>query len=363
MGNIIDYVKNYNNITFDKKSFNEIDSLVLSQFIYLKFENIKDMINNEIKIADLFKYIEIITKKTRNEKNNIKLLSLMSKGNRYKNIILSDICPIIDFKNEQQYFSAVFKLNKNIYYIAYRGTDSSLVGWKEDYNISFMKNIPSQISALNYFEKIANKYKNVTFYLGGHSKGANIAVYAGIYAKKELKNKILKIYDHDGPGFLSEVLSSKEFEDIEFKIEKTVPKTAIIGLLFEQHSSYTVIDSSGFLMFQHDPYNWKIENNNFIKLKNVDRLSQYTNKTLHKWLLSTDIKTRELFINSLYDIIYQDNIYSFSELWSNLNNYKIILNKIKNLDPKIKNLIKETLKELIFISKEEAKSYFKDIIK
>lgn len=360
MSNILEYVKNNKYITLNLQNFNEVDSLVLSQLAYIKFEKINNINQFEPKISDLIDNILILTKNTRDEKNNVKLLKLLHSSERFKNLKISNVKSIFNSSTEEQFCAITFKITDDLYYIAFRGTDSSLIGWKEDYNLSFLKNIPSQISALNYFNNISEKYKNVNFIIGGHSKGGNLAVYSAIFCEDFFKKRIIKIYDHDGPGFLEEILISEKFNSIKDKIEKTVPKTAIVGLLFEQHSNYKVVDSDGIFMFQHNPYNWKTKNNSFYILKEIDSISQYTNKTINKWLTSTTLENRMIFINSLYNIIYKTNVTTFPELWSNINNYKIIINELQTIEPEIKKIILDTIKELIKILSTDMKLFFLD---
>ena len=232
-------------------------------------------------------------------------------------------------------------LPNQIDYIAFRGTDASFVGWKEDFNLCFQENIPSQISALNYVNNYKTKHKVI---LGGHSKGANLALYAGIHTH----NPIYCIYNHDGPGFLTPYQTDK-------KIFKTIPQSSVFGLILEETTNYQIIQSDAISILQHDPFTWCVENGDFIYLEQNDQLSKHTQATLSNWLRSIDVNTRKQVIDTIYSIF--SNYENPKDLRKNIDMVEII-KSIQNVDSQTKKMIIETIQVLFKCIQNEIKRGF-----
>lgn len=336
MSNIIDYVKEYGNLTMEEYPFNNVDSLILCQLAYLKFENSSlDTEGEVIEITQFEDEIELLTKETRVPSQNQELLLHLIHSIRFNTIAVSNFSYNFDKTYEKQFCALIFHLSNQTDYIAFRGTDASFVGWKEDFNLSFQENIPSQISALHYVNAYHTNHKLI---LGGHSKGGNLAVYAGIHTK----NKIQAIYNHDGPGFLYPIRTN-------IPIFKTIPQSSIIGLLMEESNSYQVVLSDAISILQHDPFTWLIQNGEFIYQKKTDLLSQYTQRTISNWLKQIDIQTRKQVIDTIYSLFskYENP----KDLKENLDLFELI-NAIQETDPNTKKMILKTIQLLIKCMKQ-----------
>lgn len=334
MENFLDYLKN-NQKSFKEESFNEVDSLVLAYLSYLHFPSTK------IKLKDLD-----ITKTTKVDKNR-EFIKKVIKSKRYKDI---DLCFFVEDTNdliEKQFSAITFLLPNNTMYISFRGTDSTLTGWKEDFNMAYTLPVPSQKEALNYTEKVTKLIPR-NFYIGGHSKGGNLAVYAGCNLSKEISNRIIKIYSHDGPGFIKEFLTTSNYQDIKEKIEKVVPSSSIIGMLLYTNEKYKIIKSSLGGILEHDPFSWLVENNNFIILKNLSDGTIFTNKVINDFLNSLSKKEREIFIDSLFTVLKSTNLTTLDEISKNfIIKLPNILIAIYKLDDVNKKYILKTIKALI----------------
>ena len=247
---------------------------------------------------------------------------------------------IFDFDEEQQFSAISFELPNNIMYISFRGTNSTFVGWKEDLNMVYLDTIPSQRSALLYLEKAAKLFDS-EFYLGGHSKGGNLAMYAGTFFKKQAR--ILKIFNHDGPGLNSFLKNSSEYKAAERKIYKFVPEASIIGMLIESGSDFHVIKSNAILFMQHNPYTWEVSGNKFHKLASVNALSDYSRRTVMTVLQTVDIESREEFVSSLYEISTSTNSQYFVDaIKPSSENMKSFFKSIRNVVKSRKLLIRVT---------------------
>ncbi len=339
MKNIIDYIKEYGNLTLEEYPFNNVDSLILSQISYIKFEDSIIDIESEVHLlSDFETEIHTLCLDTRVPELNEELFLQFIHSLRYKSIMISHLQTNFDKDNEKQFCALTLHLPNRIDYIAFRGTDASFVGWKEDFNLCFQENIPSQISALNYVNTYKTKHKLI---LGGHSKGANLALYAGIHTH----NPIYCIYNHDGPGFLNTYFTC-------IPIHKTIPQSSIIGLLLEETNHYQIIQSSAISILQHDPFTWCIENGDFIYLKQNDQLSKHTQSLISNWLKSIDVNTRKQVIDTIYSIFSDyENPKDFRQ---NIDVIEMI-KSIQNMDSQTKKMISETIQVLFKCIQNEIK--------
>ena len=342
MKNIIDYIKEYGNLTLEEYPFNNVDSLILSQISYIKFENSSIDIESETHLLSIFENeIDTLCMDTRVPELNEELFLQFIHSLRYEAITISHLQTNFDKDNEKQFCAMTFHLPNQIDYIAFRGTDASFVGWKEDFNLCFQENIPSQISALNYVNNYQTKHNLI---LGGHSKGANLALYAGIHTH----NPICCIYNHDGPGFLTPYQTDK-------KVFKTIPQSSVIGLLLEETTNYQIIQSDAISILQHDPFTWCVENGDFIYLKQNDQLSKHTQSTLSKWLKSIDVNTRKQVIDTIYSVF--SDYENPKDLRKNIDIVEMI-KSIQNMDSQTKKMISETIQVLFKCIHNEIKRGF-----
>ncbi len=334
MKNFLDYLQD-NNKTFKESSFNSIDSLILAYLSYFHFPN------TLTRLKDLD-----ISKTTKVEKNR-EFIKRVITSNRYKDI---ESCFYVEDTNdliEKQFSAVTFLLPNNTMYISFRGTDSTLTGWKEDFNMAFMLPVPAQKEALNYVEKVTKLIPR-KFYIGGHSKGGNLAVYAGCNLSNNLSTRIIKIYSHDGPGFIKEFLTTSNYQNIKDKIEKIVPSSSIIGMLLYTNENYKIIKSSARGILEHDPFSWLVEDNNFIILKDLSDGTIYTNKVINDFLSSLSKKEREIFIDSLFTVLKSTGLTTLDEISKNfISKLPNILIAIYKLDDVNKKYILKTIKSLI----------------
>lgn len=334
MANFLNYLEK-NQKSFTEEAFNIVDSLILAYLSYLHFPSTKT------KLKDLS------VLKSAKTKNNKEFIKRVIASNRYKDV---ELCFYVEDTNdliEKQFSAVTFLLPDNTMYISFRGTDSTLTGWKEDFNMAFMLPVPAQKEALNYVEKITKLIPR-KFYIGGHSKGGNLAVYAGCNLNRELSKRIIKIYSHDGPGFLKEFLTTSNYQSIKEKIEKVVPSSSIIGMLLYTNEHYKIIKSSEKGILEHDPFSWLVKDNNFIILKDLSDGTAYTNKVINDFISSLSKKEREIFIDSLFTVLKSTNLTTLDEISKNfIIKLPNILISIYKLDDVNKKYILKTIKALI----------------
>ncbi len=334
MKNFLNYLQDNNN-SFKESSFNIVDSLVLAYLSYLHFPNIP----TKLKGLDISKTTKV--------KKNKEFIKRVVTSNRYKDI---ELCFYVEDTNdliEKQFSAVTFLLPNNTMYISFRGTDSTLTGWKEDFNMAFMLPVPAQKEALNYVEKVTKLIPR-KFYIGGHSKGGNLAVYAGCNLSNSLSTRIIKIYSHDGPGFIKEFLTTSNYQNIKDKIEKVVPSSSIVGMLLYTNEKYKIIKSSARGILEHDSFSWLVEDNNFIILKDLSDGTAYTNKVINDFISNLSKKEREIFIDSLFTVLKSTGLTTLDEISKNfIVKLPNILIAIYRLDDVNKKYILKTIKALI----------------
>lgn len=351
MANITDYLKWRGDLSFKQSPFNEVDNLILAELSYIEIDKKlreKPITIKEAIIAYLKKYDE---KQIRSQfalsKDPIPFFKELQISKRFSNLIITNYVNKISRKEEKQFSAMVIKLNWNTIYVAFKGTDNTLIGWKEDLNMSYMGAVPSQQEAVAYLNKVV-AFKHRHIYLGGHSKGGNLAVYAAVNCKKKIQNRIQKIYNNDGPGFQDEFISQNAYLKILPKIETILPETSIIGMLLTQKGEYKVIKSNSIGIWQHDCLTWQVEGKNFISIKEVNETSNKIKKMVMDWLQDVDKKKREVFINTLFTILVNNKMNTVEDI-SKLKLRKIpgLVKEITKLDEETRKIIAEALKELM----------------
>lgn len=350
MGNIINYIEN-NLETFEIRGLNDVDSLIFSQLSYLFFDDIIPAFDgdNKIKISELMKLenFKQIFSDLRYVEFNKKLLFNMAASPRYRNIEVAFYCNEVSYDEEKQFSAMTFLLSDKLAYIAYRGTDNTFLGWKEDFNMAFMTPVPSQEQARKYLNKVASEIPH-KLYVGGHSKGGNLAVYACMKAYEDIKDRIINIYNHDGPGFLRQIVEGYEYNSICHKIKKTVPVESVIGMVLESKESYTVVKSNGFGILQHDPYSWEIINLEFETSDDLSKAAKIQKSALSDWINSLDQDRRMDFVNTLFSVIdAMDSkiVKDFSSTWQ--SELWAIINATRSLDTESRKVLFDTIKLLI----------------
>lgn len=355
MDTITQYVKKYGEYTFSEKPLSDVDSLVLCQFCYLKFDALVPDVREKGKAVSLRELakseaFDSMFADVRYEKKNRALFDAMVHSKRFGRMKVKDYINIIEPKRETQFSAVTFFLEDGTMYVAYRGTDENIVGWKEDFNMALEYPVPGQEYALKYLNAVAARRRK-EFYLGGHSKGGNLAVYAAMNCKSGLQERIIKVYSMDGPGFQPNVLEKEGYKRIEDRIVKILPHSSLVGMLFETAKEYKVVESKSFGPLQHDLYTWLIEGDDFLYVKDIYGSSRFAHDTFNEWVYSLDDEKRRLFVDTLYQVVAASKAQNMIELgadWKKSMN--AMITAMKEVDPKTRRALKQIVKALFDIS-------------
>lgn len=347
---IVGYIEEYGKYTIEEKEFNEVDSLILSQFSYLKFDKIVPGIDGEnaISLEAMSEHedCDFLFSDKRYEEDNRRLFTAMLESRRFSKLKCNFYVNIVDTAWEIQ-FSAVTVLFPNGFiYVAYRGTDETLIGWKEDFNMAFQSKVPAQEKAVQYLNAATEQFAG-RFYIGGHSKGGNLAVYAAMYCNDSVRERILRIYSHDGPGFKPEILKSGDFDRISDRVHKLLPHSSVIGMVLQEQENYHVVACRSVGLFQHNPFNWLVEEDHFIESE-LGNGTRIMDKGLNEWIQALDQEELRCFVETMYGLIESTGATYTLELENDWKkNVSLVLNAAKNLDTQTKKNMKRIFKILL----------------
>lgn len=371
IGNIIEYVHSYGFFDFEALPFSAVDALVLAQFVYIKIDGLVDGVKADsrpVTLKEMAQHPEAerLFADTRFEENNRALFYAMCESKRFGEMKCLYCADYICVENETQFMAVTCILSDGSVKVLYRGTDETIIGWKEDFNMAFQYPIPGQQSGRRYLERVAG-YISADFDLIGHSKGGNLAVYAAMHASEKVQQRIHHIYNLDGPGFRTEVYSMGYFEKIADRIVKIIPRSSIVGMILENHGEYKVVDSKSIGFLQHDPYSWLIDRIDFVYVEQMDKTHRIMDESLNAWVMSLSTEEVSEFVNTLFQIVSASeatDLISFTKNWT--KSLAGMAGAIQNLDEETKNNMYSIMKRLASVSRErireEAESFFQNKI-
>lgn len=347
MANINDYLLWRGDIPISRKfKFNEIDSMIFARFSYLLFDKIN--IASKEKIASISERMKDIDNEQFLYKGDKELITYLGQSKRFKDLKVTDYIKINDREIEKQFAAITIHISNREMYISFIGTDMTIYGWKEDFNMAFMENVPCQISGKEYLEKIAKKYPNKKILIGGHSKGGNVAIYSAITAPEKIQKKVIKIYNYDGPGFNKNIIDKYENDKIMEKIETYIPQDSIIGRLLNHKEKMTIALSTEKGILQHDIYSWQVLKDDLIRLEKNTKASEDIDRTLTDWLETSTIEQRKVFIDLVFELFYSTDVDTFGELSKNFStNMPKILKKYSEISSEDKKVMVDMIKILM----------------
>ncbi len=357
MANMVDYIKWRGDLTFEQEPFNEVDNVILTELCYSEFDSIVPgpYINEKISLQEVYTkfFHKYDRKELMNRKTSLKvapfLMDELVNAKRFSNMYLTGYVNEVVDEDDVQFSVTTFILGDGTYFVAYRGTDSTITGWKEDINMGYLYQTPGQKKAMQYLD-INFRDVDVPIRVGGHSKGGNFAVYASSFCDKAIQDKIITVYTNDGPGFRQEVIDSEGYERIRPKIYSIVPGSSVVGMLLENNLEHNVVRSENTGIAQHDTMSWNVYRNRFIRCEKIGDSSVKLDKTLTSWLEELSEEDRKKFIDTLFQPLEDANINTVDELGTlSLDNIKTLKNAIKNLTEEQHAILKGSMTKFLSV--------------
>lgn len=308
--NMLDYLTWRGDLPLSLDPWNAIDALILSMLSYLTFAPERQGLVETDAVLP-FPEKDDFMEGTRS------LLHAAALTRRFAELTMHDGVSVLDNEKQIQFGAVTADLPDGGHFVSFRGTDNSLVGWREDLTMAFESPIPAQGAALAYLERIAAA-SDGPLLLGGHSKGGNLAVYAAAHAAPETQARIRRVYSFDGPGVDDATFASDGYQAIARRISAFVPRSSIVGLLLSYHPEHTVVRSSGISVWQHDPFTWQVRGPSFVRVEELDVASQLIDQTVHAWLAKSSPEQRRVFVTTLFDLLEATGASTFRELAKDL---------------------------------------------
>lgn len=357
MANINDYLDWRGDISLAASKLNEVDNMILSRFSYLPFSKIK--IDEEETVESITNKFKNFKKEDFNIDGDFLLAKKLNKSNRFKELKVTDYYEIVDTEVEKQFAAISLQSPNNEVYVSYCGTDNTIVGWKEDFNMSFMNHVPSQIEGVKYLQRIAKEYPEKKIRISGHSKGGNVAIYSAVFCGDEIQDRITNVTNHDGPGFDDEVINLREYKRILSKIYTYIPQSSVIGRLLGHKEKYKIVKSIEKGIMQHDIYSWQVLGTKIIQSEELTNGSDFIDETLQNWLSGVPKEERKQFIDIIYSLVLTTNATTCREFSkAKFRNINEVLKQYKNLDADDKKMITKTVSALVTATKESLKTKF-----
>lgn len=346
MGNIMDYIEWRGDLSFALSEFNDVDNLILACFSYINLDGIPEAASqNGIGLKALTeKFLQLHTmKELQEDKSFIRfapfMMFEMAKTERFGQCIIRNYVNEIVAREAQQFSAVEILLNDGTSYISFRGTDDTIVGWKEDFNLSTGV-VPAQERAVEYLRRISGNAQGM-LRIGGHSKGGNLAVYGAVMCK-EIQPWTLRVYSNDGPGFSKEFLARSETEELLPKITRIIPEYSIIGTLLEHSQEPIIVASCNKGLLQHDGFSWEVTGNHFIREKHLSRRAETFIQILHKWIDGMDVEQRKILIEDLFSTIESSGYENLSEVQAGgLKSFTAMLKRIESFAPESREMVQE----------------------
>ena len=319
----MDYLDWRGDLTLAQSPFNEVDNLILAELSFVDFGGIVPG-PGEGNSVPLHQAAEEFFA-GRPEGTMIDMgvlvpadipvmLRKMADSNRFRDMRLNCFVDWLDTEKAEQFAALTIETGDGLLYLSFRGTDDTLAGWKEDFHMACLPEIPSQRKAVDYVRSVARQYPRRRLRLGGHSKGGNLAVYAGVYTPAAVQKRIEAIWSNDGPGFHNDLLDLPEHTRVADRIVSIVPKSSVVGMLLEHEEDYIVVDSSQQGLMQHDGFSWEVLGDHFIRLRSVTRQGRLNDLTLKEWVHNMPLDQREKFVDGLFEVLSASGAVTLTDL-------------------------------------------------
>ena len=309
--NIMDYLKMRGDLTFAQSGFNSVDALILSQIAY---NNIDSLVSPDFKQKITLKELSdcFFAAKDCEKRSNMgaminpltpELLKSAAESRRFGKIKVSGFINKIDEALIEQFSAITYQLESDRYVVALRGTDDTIVGWYEDFNLGYMDEIPAQKDTREYIQAAMAALKG-SFIITGHSKGGNLSIKAGMCVPKKSLGRLEAVYNFDGPGFFSPVYKCSEFLQIKDRVFSYFPEFCVVGMMFEYTNQYKIVACSAEGILQHDPFAWNVAGPSFETAPSFDEASEFFHASFNSWAERLAPEERKNFIDTLFDVIY-----------------------------------------------------------
>lgn len=351
MANILDYLEWRGDLPLEAVPFNDADFLALCRVAYVPLEGVvaSDFSAKPVLLGKAAERVLSLVGaqgdgRTFRIRDDEALLRGMSTSLRFSSLRLIGYVNTFNPNNEEQFSAVTVLLPQDGFLVAFRGTDGTITGWKEDFNMAFSEAIPAQLDAVNYLEQAAAHFSG-SIGLGGHSKGGNLAVYSAAFCSPTVQQRITSVRNFDGPGFSEKVFRKPQLQSIIGVTHTYLPQSSVIGMLLEHAEDFTIVESQSVGIYQHNVYFWEIRRDHFIPVESRTNSSQFIDAAISDWISDMSPELRERMVNGLFTVLRKADVRMLTDL-SNAKKIVAVMKAYGELDAETREVLLECFRRL-----------------
>lgn len=370
MANINDYLRWRGDLSFAERPFNDVDNIILATLSYLDFSGIVPDERSEsgvplalacqlllaISGGKLGPYVRSLAKIDND------FLELLADSQRFGQATLRGYVDLIDESRALQFCALQVDLPDGSCYVSFRGTDNTLVGWREDFMLSFTVT-DAQREAASYLERavLRASEQGRGVRVGGHSKGGNLAEYASVCLPDELCQQLVCVYSNDGPGMAPEIVSPDGRQVLGERLRRIVPSYSVVGMLFAREDDpRMVVASTGMGIGQHDPTTWQVTRSGIEEAPGLQADCVVLNQAIASWSAEIALDERNAVVNEVFDALGAGGATRFDEIAQSAEGLQQVLRALGNINERMRDmalaLVDHTIDESIGVARKTARN-------
>ena len=329
MKNMLDYIKEFGHVSFEERAFSEIDALVLTELEYLPLEKVvpsDENGENFVTVKEIAEYMQEHKQELFDEnpmmitEERHEVSQVIVDAPRFQSLKFFGVVSVWDKDTTKQFAAVTVEVEPSVRLVVFRGTDETLIGWKEDFLMTYSPLVAAQTDAKEYLAKQASLWDG-DLMISGHSKGGNLAIYAAATQVEDVQLRIVDIFCFDSPGLYRSVLETKGYQNIVPLAMRYIPQDSLVGLMLESEVPYVIVKSNATGAMQHSAMTWEIEDGQFIKMEKLTKNSQLNDQTFKKWTESVSDEELELFWNVFFELLFSVGIDTVNDLYGQFMHY------------------------------------------
>lgn len=329
MKNMLDYIKEFGHVSFEERAFSEIDALVLTELEYLPLEKVvpsDENGENFVTVKEIAEYMQEHKQELFDEnpmmitQERHEVSQVIADAPRFQSLKFFGVVSVWDKDTTKQFAAVTVEVEPSVRLVVFRGTDETLIGWKEDFLMTYSPLVAAQTDAKEYLAKQASLWGG-DLMISGHSKGGNLAIYAAATQVEDVQLRIVDIFCFDSPGLYRSVLETKGYQNIVPLAMRYIPQDSLVGLMLESEVPYVIVKSNATGAMQHSAMTWEIEDGQFIKMEKLTKNSQLNDQTFKKWTESVSDEELELFWNVFFELLFSVGIDTVNDLYGQFMHY------------------------------------------
>ena len=318
MANAIDYIDWRGDLCFDVSPLHEAHNLLLCRLTSLDFTGIVP-VDGEMPLAEAARlYFERYGDEDRRlgvllAPGSVTMVKRMLQSARFSRLVLADYENRVDERRELQFCAVTVLVPDSTAFVAFRGTDDTLVAWKEDFYMGSMRTVPAQEEAAAYLCRAAWRYEQ-PLRVGGHSKGGNLSVYAAMSAPEEVQARLLDVYNNDGPGFRDSVGGTEGYRRIKERIHTILPQYSLVGVLLKTDDDFEIVESCETGISAHNGFTWQVKGRRFVRCADFPFRTRVFSEAMRGWTEDLSYDERRELTNLFFGALESTGARTLTDL-------------------------------------------------